>query len=223
MNKLRIVARVTAFSIPIFLLFLTLSYSVITQRAGDDLYDSLEDLPVREVGLLLGTSPRTRKGTASEFFQNRIDAAVLLYQSGRIGYILASGDNSSMQYNEPIYMQKELMARGIPADRIVLDYAGFSTLDSVIRARKVFGQNAPIIISQRFHNERALYIAASQNMDAVAYNARDVGGVAGLSVLVREVLARVKALLDVHVLNRAPKFLGDPEAIPPVVLPDAEI
>lgn len=223
MNKVRIITRIIAFSIPLFLLSLILAYSVITQQAGDNLYDSIKDLPSREVGLLLGTSPRTRKGTASEFFQNRIEAAVVLYRSGRIRYILASGDNSSMQYNEPIYMQKELMARGIPADRIVLDYAGFSTLDSVIRARKVFGQEDPIIISQRFHNERALYIAASQNMNAVAYNAKDVGGVAGLSVLVREVLARVKALLDVHILNRTPKFLGDPEAIPPLVVPENDM
>ena len=137
-----------------------------------------------------------------------------LYQAEKITYILASGDNSRIYYNEPVYMHKELTRRGIPKEHIVLDYAGFSTLDSVIRASEVFGQQTFIVISQQFHNERAIYIARWNGLDVVAYNAEAVGGYAGLRALAREVFARVKALLDVHILNRQPKFLGNPEIIP---------
>jgi SanA protein len=215
MKVLRIASRIVAISIPVLLLALVFSYSSVSNQSRGRLYDRAEDLPVSRVGLLLGTSPRTRRGTESEFFRHRIDAAVQLFLLGRIEYILASGDNSSRYYNEPIYMQNELVRRGVPEDRIVLDYAGFSTLDSVIRANKVFGQDRVIVISQRFHNERAVYIADSAGIEAYGFNAEAVGGYAGASVLAREVLARVKAILDVHILKRQPRFLGDPELIGP--------
>jgi SanA protein len=215
MKVRRIISKTIAVFIPAVLLILVLSYSIISNAGRDRLFDSPNDVPRTRVGLLLGTSPRTRRGTASEFFHNRIDAAVDLYSRGRIEYILASGDNGSLSYNEPVYMQKELISRGIPPERIFLDYAGFSTLDSVVRARKVFGQDSLVIISQRFHNERALYIAGTAGLEAYGYNAAAVGGYAGAAVLAREVLARVKAILDIHVFRREPRFLGDPEVIGP--------
>ena len=82
-----------------------------------------------------------------------------LFQAGKISRILVSGDNRRMNYNEPVEMRKALIAHGIPDSVIVMDFAGIRTLDSVIRAKKVFGQDRFTIISQRFHNERALYIA----------------------------------------------------------------
>ncbi len=214
MKVFRFFSKFFAISIPLLLLVLVMSYSIISNHSRQRIFDDPALVPPVKVGLLLGTSPRTRSGTASEFFNNRISAAVELYNSRTVEFILASGDNGSIFYNEPVYMQKELMRRGVPADRIVLDYAGFSTLDSVIRARQVFGQEELIIISQRFHNERALYIASSENIRAYGFNADSVGGYAGASVLAREVLARIKALLDVHIFSRQPRFLGDPEIIP---------
>lgn len=137
-----------------------------------------------------------------------------LYREGKVSYILASGDNSSISYNEPIYMQEALIRGGVPENRIILDYAGFSTLDSVMRAEMVFGQQQFIIISQRFHNERAVYIARGNGIDAIAYNADPVTGYAGFRAIFREIFARVKAIFDVHVFNHQPKFSGPPEIIP---------
>lgn len=215
MKAFRIFSLIVSIAIIATLLVMVFSYHLISSSAKDRLYSDIQSVPPVEVGLLLGTSPRTRSGTESAFFQNRMLAAASLYRAGKIQYILASGDNSNLSYNEPMYMHDELIRLGVPEQAIVLDYAGFSTLDSVIRAKEVFGQRRVLVISQRFHNERALYIASSIGVDALAFNASDVGGYAGAAVLAREVLARVKALLDVHVINRQPKFLGEPEAIPP--------
>ena len=108
------------------------------------------------MGLLLGTGKFLKNGCKNLYFFNRIDATEQLYKSGKIQYILISGDNSTKNYSEPEDMQAELIKRGIPADKIVLDFAGFRTLDSVVRAKEIFGQNSFIIISQKFHNERAM-------------------------------------------------------------------
>ena len=207
---IRRLPKIIILSIVFFLIFLCLCYGIISAQSRQYIFDEVEQIPATKVGLLLGTAPRTLQGRASSFFHNRISAAVELYRAGKIEYILASGDNSSPSYNEPIFMQKELIRRGIPREHIVLDYAGFSTLDSVIRARDVFGQDSFIVISQRFHNERAVYIASRSRIHAFAYNAVAVEGLAGLRVQFREVFARVKAILDVHVFNSQPKFLGNP-------------
>ena len=213
-SRLQLFVKIVVISLVIVLLLLAICYGVVSRQSKGKVFDSIETIPSVDVGLLLGTSPRTRNGTGSDFFNNRIAAAVALYRSGKIKYIIASGDNSRMSYNEPIYMQRALIRRGISAEHIVLDYAGFSTLDSVIRAKKVFGQSRIIIISQRFHNERAIYIAQRYELDAIAYNARAVGGLAGARTILREIFARVKAMIDVHVFKRQPKFLGSQEAVP---------
>jgi len=189
--------------------------TVITSQARPRLYTDIDQLPHNEVGLLLGTSKYAPGGRVNLFFEYRIRAALELFEAGKIEYIIASGDNSHESYNEPVRMKEELVSRGIAEDRIYLDYAGFRTLDSVVRTNRVFGQEQFTIISQGFHSERALYIAGHQGLDAVAYGARDVRGPAGVSTSLREYFARVKALLDVHVLGSEPKFLGDPIEIGP--------
>jgi SanA protein len=189
--------------------------TVISHQARPLLYTSAGEVPYNEVGLLLGTSKYTPGGRVNLYFEYRIRAALELYEAGRIDYIIASGDNSHRSYNEPVSMKEELVSRGVDAERIYLDYAGFRTLDSVVRTGRVFGRREFTIISQGFHAERALYIARHQGLDAVAYGARDVGGPAGLGTSVREYFARVKALLDVHVLGSEPKFLGEPIRIGP--------
>jgi SanA protein len=105
-------------------------------------------------------------------------------------------------------MKDALVKRGVPADRVVLDHAGFSTLDSVVRAKKVFGLSELCVITQRDHAQRALYIAQTQGISAVAYPAKDVSVRQGLRTRLREALARVRTLLDLHVLGRKPRFLG---------------
>lgn len=173
------------------------------------LYDRVEDVPHRHAAVVLGTSPTGRNGGPNRFFHARIDACADLYDAGRIDRIIVSGDNRYVYYNEPAAMKSALVARGVPADVIFLDYAGFRTLDSVVRAKEVFGQSSFIVVSQRFHNERAVFIAGKKGIDAVGYNAGDVGFHYGFVTYVREWFARCKVFLDLLV-GKKPHFLGDP-------------
>ena len=198
----------------VILLVLTLAALIlwadfkVTDSTKAQNFSNLAALPTNKVGLLLGTAKHIKKGIINPFYQNRIDAAVALFQSGKISYILISGDNSTIHYNEPKMMKADLMARGIPADKIFVDDAGLRTLDSILRCRYVFGQDSFTIISQRFHNERALYIANHKELHAVAFNAKDVDEEFGVKVMAREKLARVKVMLDL-MLNKQAKFYGE--------------
>lgn len=180
----------------------------IILKAKDNVYSNITELPKNKVGLLLGTSKYMVKGGVNPYYAYRIDAAVALFEAGKIDYILVSGDNGSAYYDEPTMFKDDLLKRGIPENRIVLDFAGFRTLDSVVRAKEVFGQNAFTIISQKFHNERAIYLANNFQIDAIAFNAKDVDNLYGLRTRGREYLARVKAAIDV-LFNVQPKFLGE--------------
>jgi len=120
-------------------------------------YDTVSDIPHYHTALVLGTSPQGRFGGANQFFFARINATAELYDAGKIDRILVSGDNRYMNYNEPEAMKLALIDKGIPKDVIVLDYAGFRTYDSVIRAREVFGQTGFIVVSQKFHNESCVH------------------------------------------------------------------
>lgn len=186
----------------------------VTIVASRSLYTSVDALPSRNVGVLLGTSKYLRDGRLNLFLEYRIRAAVDLYQAGRIRHILVSGDNAHRSYNEPETIRDELLKRGIPADRIHLDYAGFRTLDSMVRAKAVFGQDSFTVISQQFHVERAVFIARRLGIDAIGYTARDVDRWNGMRTKLREILARMAAMLDVYVLGTEPKFYGPPVPIP---------
>jgi SanA protein len=171
-------------------------------------YDSVELIPKNKVGLVLGAGKFTSNGEINLYYIYRVEAAVALYNSGKIDYILISGDNGRTDYDEPTDFKNDLIAKGIPAEKIYLDYAGFRTLDSVVRAKEIFGQNTFTIISQKFHNQRAIYLAKSYGIEAIGYNAKDVMGAYGLKTQLREYLARAKASLDVF-FNVEPKFLGE--------------
>ncbi len=198
------------FLIPVFaLLSIVIADLLVENYTSDKVYDELANLPENRVGLLLGTNRYMNSGTINRYYKYRIDAAADLYKSGKISYILASGDNSRVGYDEPEMMREDLMAKGVPSSKIFLDYAGFRTLDSVVRAKEIFGQSSITFISQQFHNERAICIAAYKGMDAVGYNARGVSLRSGIKVVIRERLARVKMVLDL-LIGKGPKFLGDP-------------
>lgn len=182
--------------------------NIVGTRTEPFLSDDPGKLPEVKVGLLLGTSRNLRNGGPNQYFFYRIDAAVELYKSGKIRYILVSGDNSSADYNEPKDMRDELMLRGIPAAAIFLDYAGFRTLDSVWRAEQIFGQKRFIVISQRFHNERAVFLARRMSIEAYGYNAKDVDAYFGFKTKVREFFARTKVFVDL-LFGTDPKFLGE--------------
>ena len=176
------------------------------------LYASLEAAPRFDVALLLGTS-KAVFGRPNRFYQYRLQAAAELFFAGKVKAILISGDNAQLSYNEPIDMKNDLIQLGVPADVLTLDYAGFSTLDSILRAKRVFGQQRLLVVSQPFHCKRAIYIARRHGMDAYGFAAQDVTGPMAQKTHNREYLARVKALLDVEILNSQPKFLGDPEIV----------
>lgn len=186
----------------------------ISSYADSYLYNDISSIPSNSVGILLGTSKKLSDGRKNLYFHNRMQAAVDLYTAGKISHILVSGDNGSMYYNEPLDMKKALLALGIPDSSIYLDYAGFSTFDSMIRSKKVFGQHHITVISQQFHNERAIFIARECGIDAIGYNARDVSAYNGFRTRARELLARVKVFLDLYILDQQPKYLGTAIPIP---------
>jgi SanA protein len=165
-------------------------------------------LPHNKVGVILGTSKYLHNGQINEYWQNRIDAALTLYRLQRIHYLLISGDNSRRNYDEPTEIKKELIRCGVPDSAIYLDYAGFRTFDSMIRAYEIFGQSQFTVISQKFHNQRAVFIARQYGLNVFGYNARDVNAYKGFKTNVRESIARVKLFMDLF-FGKRPKFLGE--------------
>ena len=206
---------ITLFLILIVLgILLTFWANHTIEYATDDyVTSSINKLPKEKVGLVLGTSKSLKNGNKNPYFFYRIEAAEELFKSGKIDYIIVSGDNSSQYYNEPEDMQTELIARGIPKTKIFLDFAGLRTLDSVVRAKEIFGQNSYLIISQRFHNERAVFLAQKKGIEAYGYNAKDVNKKAGFKTNLREYFARVKVFWDLF-FGVDPKFSGSKVVIP---------
>ena len=186
-----------------------LNYHHVDATTGTKLYEDLAAIPPQKVGLVLGTSRQLANGQTNLFYQYRLEAAYELYTAGKVEYLLLSGDNGTKYYNEPADMQADLIAMGVPEDRIYLDYAGFRTLDSVVRAKAVFGQDAVICISQPFHLARAVYIGQQKDIEMSGYTARRVNPAYGRTVLLREYLARVKMQLDL-LFGKEPRFYGEP-------------
>lgn len=200
-----------AFIIILIILFVFISsYFTVSSHSNKFLYSDIDKLSNNKVGLILGTSIKTKAGTPNLFFQKRIQTAVDLFNNDKVQFLLVSGDNSTTYYNEPEVMKKELIKLGIPEDKIYADYAGFSTLDSILRANKVFGQNSFTVISQKFHNQRAVYIGRKHNIDIIGYNIPLSSYLKNYPIYLREITARVKAVIEVSILKKDPKFLGAP-------------
>ena len=192
----------------VVVLAIFLSDYTVKKSTADDLYDKTQNIPSNDVGLLLGTGKYLRSGRVNLYYKHRIEAAVRLYKAHKIKFILVSGDNGRTEYDEPTDILNDLILRGVPANKIFLDYAGFRTLDSVVRSKKIFGQTSITVISQKFHNERALMLAKFNGISAVGYNSKGVPGRYGFKTKIREYFARVKMFIDV-ITFKGPKFLGD--------------
>jgi SanA protein len=186
--------------------------SAILASAGR-LHSGVESLPDVRTGLVFGTTDRIGD-RENLYFRYRIDAAVKLWNAGKLDTIIVSGDNRSRFYNEPEKMKQALVEQGVPKDRIVCDYAGLRTLDSVVRAKVIFGVDEVMFISQRFQNQRAIYLAKANGIEACGFDARDVASQAGLKTRIREVGARVKMWLDVNFLDTRPRHLGEKIELP---------
>ncbi len=183
---------------------------IVHRAAAGRVYADVASLPVNDVGLVLGTSPRLASGEPNLHFNNRIAAAAQLYHAGRVRHLLLSGNGSTRGYDEPAAMKTDLLVLGVPADAMTLDDAGFRTLDSVVRARAVFVQRRLTVITDRFHAYRAVFLARHYGVDAIAFPSREVDLRASFKSRVRECGADLKACLDLWVLHTRPKFLGEP-------------
>ncbi len=181
----------------------------VKRSAAGRCHRKLESVPITPVALVLGCSPKVA-GRTNLFFGHRINAAVALHRAGKVKAFIVSGDNGTHDYDEPTAMKEALIARGIPDAAIYCDYAGFRTLDSVVRAQSIFGQSRFIVVSQHFHNERAIFLARRHGLDALGFDAEDVSRSIAPTTYLREYLARVQAVLDTTLLGTKPKFSGPP-------------
>jgi len=168
----------------------------------------LARVPAVHAALVLGTSRKLGDGRENGFYRRRMTAAASLYAHGKCRRLVVSGDNRTASYNEPEDMKSDLIDLGVPAEAIVCDYAGLRTLDSVVRFKEIFGQESGIVVSQRFHNERAVFLARHRGIELHGFNAEDVDAYNGLRTRIREVASKAFAVLDV-LLGSQPRFLGD--------------
>ena len=206
MRKKYLYVLLSIVAIPLITVFLC--DFAIEKAAEGKTFSNLRNIPKNRVGLVLGTSKNLATGHSNPYYSNRIKATLALYKTGKIEFILVSGDNSSQYYNEPATFKKDLVKGGIPEEKIFLDYAGFRTLDSMVRAKIIFGLDSVTVISQKFHNERAIYLAEKKGLSAIGFNAKDVTGNQGFKVHFREYFARTKVFIDLA-LNTEPKFYGN--------------
>ncbi len=181
----------------------------INSSTSSQLYTQAENIPPHKIGLVLGASKNTVRGTNNMYFTYRIQAAYTLFKLKKVRYLLLSGDNHIKGYDEPSDMREALILLGVPDSCIILDYAGFRTLDSVVRCKEVFGEDSITVISQEFHNQRALFIANKNKISAIGFNAKEVNKNYSFKTKVREYFARVKCVLDIYLLHTSPKFLGE--------------
>ena len=181
----------------------------ITNDTKDYIYNTTDSIPAQKTALVLGTA-RYIGNRQNLYFTYRIQAAKELYEAGKVKAFVVSGDNRTKDYNEAEDMRDALVDAGVPDSIIHADYAGLRTLDSVVRMNKIFGQDSFIIVSQKFHNERAIFIAQQKGITAYGYNAKDLSlNRSSFKTKIREIFARVKAFLDI-ITDKQPRHLGEP-------------
>ena len=187
-------------SLPVLVCIAAAFYSnhIINKSAEGKTYSEPSAIPHRSTALLLGTNPKARSGRPNSFYTQRIDAAVKLYKAGKFDRLIVSGAGDEEGYNEPLAMRADLTERGIPDSIMVLDEEGHRTINSVERAKKTYGVDSCIIISQAFHNKRAIYQAEHFGLDAIGFDAADSPFLYWrVKNHLREYLARVKAVIEV--------------------------
>lgn len=213
MRLIRQIIRIILWILVGVIAFALLSNLWVVHSTQDRVHQSLDKLSSKNVGLVLGTSKRLRGGEPNPYFHNRMKAAAEVYHDSIVSHIIVSGDNNTKYYNEPLDMKKALVDLGVPSSDITLDYAGFRTLDSIIRCKEIFGQDKIVVITQRFHSYRALFICDFYDLNAEVYAAQNHPDTRSNNVWIREFLARPKAVLDLYLLGETPKFLGEKQKL----------
>lgn len=208
----------TVVAVPVFVL---LCNRWVINSTDAYLYKEISLMPTNDVGLVLGTSKYLESGKPSPEFRGRIETAAELYRAGKVRRLIVSGANPDSTYNEPRAMSRELVKLGVPESAITMDFAGFRTFDSIVRAQAIFGLQQITVVTQRYHSYRAVFLGRKMGMKVVAAlaPARSDGSLGNRNPP-REILARVNAVLDVFVLGTQPKVLGEPQHIP--LAPEAE-
>lgn len=184
----------------------------VSVQASSSIYTSIDSLPSRHIAIVPGTSKYIHRDL-NPYYQRRIDAALSVYFAHKANKLLLSGDNAARNYNEPWTMKRDILKAGVSEDDIILDYAGFRTLDTVVRAKQVFNADHFTIITQKFQCERALFIAENKDIDAICLAVPGASGSDSIYIRIRESFARVKAVLDLYFFHVEPKFLGPKEPI----------
>jgi SanA protein len=207
-----VLAKAAIISLGLAALLIVASWFIVEFEADSRIHASVDDLAPEKAGLVLGTSRLLPGRYLNPYFSNRIDAAARLFASGKVEYLIVSGNQSqggrpTGGYDEPSDMRDALIAAGVPADKIYRDYAGFRTLDSVLRANSVFGQDRVIVVSQHFHLARALFLASRHGLTFEGLEAADVSPRYGMRTKLREVAARVRAVIDAA-MGLGPRFGG---------------
>jgi SanA protein len=201
-------ARIALTAAGCVLLVVMAANTWVVSVTRDFIVDDMTRLGVYDVGVVLGTSPYTRYGNQNLLFTHRMMTAAELYRAGRVRHLLISGANPDRTYNEPRKMYQALRRLGVPDTALTMDFAGFRTLDSIVRAQQVFGLDRFVVISQRYHAYRALFIARYNGVDALAYIRPQEDRRQPLRAEAREYLARFKAVVDLFLLSTRPRFLG---------------
>ncbi len=208
-NKITRNEKIAGAILVVGFLCIVLINSIVTSYSAPYIYTTMEDVPKAEAALILGAAVY-KNGALTPVLYDRAETALELYKSGKVSKILISGDNGSLDHNEVIPVSKFLIGQGVPADVIFLDYAGFDTYDSMYRARDIFKVASVIVVTQRFHLPRALYIARHLGIDAVGFDA-DKRLYSDRNTL-REYFATVKAFFDIYAHSQ-PRYLGEPVPI----------
>ncbi len=215
-RKKRTVNRIIWISFCVFLLgasAVEITTLIIIKSTASRVYEKTERMAQNDVALVLGTSKFMPDGRLNLFFKYRIEAAAKLYHEGKVRHILVSGGNPTIGYDEPTDMAGWLVKLGVPKNDITLDFAGYRTFDSIVRAKEVFGLKGFTIVSQKFHNYRAIFLADHFALETVAFNAETPKCFAAVKAIARDHLARVKAILDIYILNTQSRYLGPEEPI----------
>jgi SanA protein len=208
-SRTRLVLKLFGFSVVLAAVGGSTINWIIVRQAVGRIFGDAATTPANDVALVLGTAPTVGEGRwKNPFFENRMDAAATLFRAGKVRHLLVSGDNGRREYDEPTAMRSALVARGIPEHVITLDYAGFRTLDSIVRAHAVFGQTKLTIVSDDFHLPRALFLAKAAGLDAIGVASQRVPNQWSRKTRAREIAARIAAWLDVSLLHTKPRFFG---------------
>jgi len=218
-KKKRILFRVMILPLLVIGVFILLCNLWVVLSTKSRVYDSIDEVKSNSIGLVLGTAKKVAPTSPNPHFEHRMAAATELFLQGKVKHLLVSGDGASIYYNEPRDMTAKLVSLKVPEEAISSDNSGYRTLDSIVRAKEIYGLDEVTIISDGFHVSRALFVARKLGLNAIAFSSEPVKLKYSLKARLREYLARVLVVLDLYIFDTQPDQLGDPVSI---VISDAD-